>query len=76
MYRQMLCTPFAGRNLFFDAKTKLYVLLGHVLHDFVRVSFNFLVYFVPLVTEKIDLASESLFQPANGVQSPKFFIFS
>ena len=40
----------------------------HVLHDFERLSFNFF-YFVLLVTEKVVLLSESLFEPANSVRS-------
>ena len=37
------------------------VILLHVLHDLERLSFKFFVFFVPLVTEKVVLGSESLF---------------
>ena len=34
----------------------------------------FFVYFVPLVTENVVLESESLFRPANGVQSTRSLV--
>ena len=34
----------------------------------------FFVYFVPLVTEKVVLASESLFQPANDMRSTRLLV--
>ena len=35
---------------------------------------TFKFYFVPLVTEKVVLVSESLFQPANGVRSTRSLV--
>ena len=58
---RVLRMPFADQNQFFDVKTTFCILLSHKMHDFERLSFNFFVNFVPLVTEKIVLASESLF---------------
>ena len=43
----------------------------HILHDFERLSFFF---FVPLATEKVVLALEILFWPANGVRSTRSLV--
>ena len=67
--------------VYFDQRTgalqknnKNHVLLLHVLQDFEQLSFNFFVYLVLLVTEKVVLAPESLFRPANGVRSTRSLV--
>ena len=84
----MLCiltsTLFAGRNHIFDAKTTFSINLYHkmfkkpqkitIKHVKKGAFFYFFVYFAPLVTKNVVLASESLFRPANGLRSTRLLV--
>ena len=66
----MLHTLCAGLNQFFNAKTT-FCMIFFALFYTKKV---FFVYFVPLVTEKVVLSSESLFRRANGVRSTRSLV--